>query len=106
MVRLRTKRLSVGSIKKIYVRNIGPYTIKHKISNNTYIVDLYEDLGINASFNMEDISLYYRPLSFDAIVIVSPLIARPTPQGPTIDSILEDQIFLHLDEQEHRFSVR
>ncbi|PKU76854.1 hypothetical protein MA16_Dca001460 [Dendrobium catenatum] len=61
MVRLRKERHQTGTYSKLAPRKLGPVAIKHKISDNAYVVELPPDVLTSATFNVADISPYYPP---------------------------------------------
>ena len=58
MLRNRPECLSPGANKKLHPHNSGPFKILKKIGPNAYVLDLPPDLGLNAIFNVEDLTLY------------------------------------------------
>ena len=55
MVRVRPERFSQGSAKKLQARSAGPFKIVQKIGSNAYRIDLPFEMGINPTFNVEDL---------------------------------------------------
>ena len=58
MLRNHPERLPPGTNKKLHPRNFGPFKILKKIGPSAYVSDLPPDLGLNATFNVEDLTLY------------------------------------------------
>lgn len=52
MVRIKPERLAIGANRKLSAKSMGPYTILHKIGDNAYLLDLPDDLGVSATFNI------------------------------------------------------
>ena len=57
MVRIRPERFSQGSAKKLQARSAGPFKILQRIGSNTYRIALPPEMGINPTFNVEDLVL-------------------------------------------------
>ena len=55
MVHLSKKRYPKGTYNKLKPRKFGPCKIKRRINDNTYLMDLPEELDINHVFNMVDL---------------------------------------------------
>ncbi|KAF8390901.1 hypothetical protein HHK36_023200 [Tetracentron sinense] len=55
MVRIRPE---LGAYKKLHSKSAGLYKVLKKISSNSYVLDLLEDMGISNVFNIEDLTLY------------------------------------------------
>jgi hypothetical protein len=61
MVYLRKGRLPTGAFGKLRNKKHSPCKILKKINDNTYVIDLPEDLAISSTFNMSDIFEYFQP---------------------------------------------
>jgi TPR repeat protein len=55
MVYLRKGQLPIGVSRKMKDKKYNPCKILQKINDNTYVVDLPEDLAISSTFNVVDI---------------------------------------------------
>ncbi|PKU75029.1 hypothetical protein MA16_Dca019957 [Dendrobium catenatum] len=60
-VRLKRDRLPVGEYSKLGKKKWGPFSIKSKINDNAYIVDLPEEFNTSHTFNVKDIYAYMPP---------------------------------------------
>ncbi|PKU69868.1 hypothetical protein MA16_Dca011886 [Dendrobium catenatum] len=56
IARLKKERFPTGAYSKLSSITLGPIAIKHKISENAYVVDLLPNILTSATFNMADIS--------------------------------------------------
>ncbi|PKU60170.1 hypothetical protein MA16_Dca029064 [Dendrobium catenatum] len=61
MVRMRKERYPAGTYSKLSPRKLGPVAIKHKISDNAYVVELPSDVLTSSTFNVADISPFHPP---------------------------------------------
>ncbi|PKU71893.1 hypothetical protein MA16_Dca026620 [Dendrobium catenatum] len=59
MAKFRKERFPTGTYSKLSPRKFGPFAIKHKISDNAYVLDLPPDILTSATFNVADLSPYY-----------------------------------------------
>ena len=95
MLRNRPECLSPGANKKLHPHNSGPFKILKKIGPNAYVLDLPPALGLNTTFNLEDLTLYKGhdhdcPSKEHEIQL---------PPSPPPSSVLVDQIVDVLDNQ-------
>ena len=63
MVRIRSERYPLGTVKKLHARSAWPFKNLKKINFNAYVIDLSSDFGISPSFNIEDL-IAYKGLNF------------------------------------------
>ncbi|KAI0503775.1 hypothetical protein KFK09_014718 [Dendrobium nobile] len=61
MVRMRKERHPTGTYSKLAPKKLGPVAIKHKISDNAYVLELPSDVLMSSTFNVAEISPYYPP---------------------------------------------
>ena len=59
MVHLRKDRFLVSTYNKLKAKRIVPFRIKHKVSDNTYVIDLPPDFQISPTFNVSDFFEYF-----------------------------------------------
>jgi len=87
MVRIRSERFLLGTVKKLHAREAGPFEVMKRINDNTYVLNLPEDFGISPIFNVEDLVVYKGP-DFNPI---NPLLDEPTQdltsKGPSLPSL-------------------
>ncbi|XP_051120410.1 uncharacterized protein LOC127244115 [Andrographis paniculata] len=58
-VHLRRERFPELRRGKLYPHGAGPFRVLERINDNAYRIALPEDLGVNATFNVADLSLFY-----------------------------------------------
>ncbi|PRQ21796.1 putative nucleotidyltransferase, Ribonuclease H [Rosa chinensis] len=91
LVRIKPERYTPGISKKLHPRTAGPYKVLKKISDNAYVLDVPEDMGINNVFNVEDLTLYPGHTNdTDATPIVQ--FPRAPCSKETIEDIVDHQI--------------
>ena len=54
VVRIYSKRFSLGTVKISHARSVGPFKILNKLNCNTYVIDLRRDYDISCTFNIND----------------------------------------------------
>ena len=59
MVYLHKERISAGSYTKLKPRKYGPFKIVKKISDNTYVMGLLNNMAMSKTFNVVDLYAYY-----------------------------------------------
>ncbi len=121
MVRIRPERLPLGTFKKLQSCSAGPFKVLKKISSNAYVVDLPEDYGISATFNIEDLVPYKKSTFIpsdpfvDTPVVVdqpdpAPAIEPPPPKFHArrehIEHILDEQVISTRRGSYQRYLVR
>ena len=57
MVRIRLDQYPKGTYKKSHLKNVGSYRVLKKVTSNSYVLDLPENMDINNIFNIEDLTL-------------------------------------------------
>ena len=61
MVRIRSERFSLGTVKKLHARGAGFFEVMKRINDYAYILNLPEGFGISPIFNVEDLVAYKCP---------------------------------------------
>ena len=61
MVHLRKHRFPTGDYHKLQAKKVGPFRIKQKINDNSYVIDLPPHWKIASTFNVADIHDYHPP---------------------------------------------
>lgn len=59
MIRIRKECFPVGTLNKLKPRKLGPFAIKKKWEDNTYLIDIPPELNLSPTFNILDIYKYY-----------------------------------------------
>ena len=65
MVRIRSERFLLGTVKKLHAREAGPFKVMKRINNNAYILKLPKGFGISPIFTVEDL-VTYKDLNFNS----------------------------------------
>jgi len=47
--------VSLGTVKMLHVRSVGPFKILNKLNFNTYVINLSKDYGISCTFNVNNL---------------------------------------------------
>lgn len=54
MVRMRKERYPIGQYSKLHPQKLGPFSIRKRINDNAYIIDLPPEIQTSATFNVSD----------------------------------------------------
>ena len=115
MVRIRPERFSQGSAKKLQARSAGPFKILQKIGSNAYRIDLPSEMGINPTFNVEDLVRSHNPIVDPSSLSwpFSDFSSQPVPPLPPpivhkeeIEEILDEEIVSTRDGGFQRYLVK
>ena len=116
MVRIRSKRIPKTFPKKLYERDMGPYSIIRKMGSNTYLLDLPNDMDISPVFNVER-GLATLPRQFEPSTLPSSVSVGEASKGAptmpslqyskeTVDIILDDEFVTSKDGGLSHFLVK
>ena len=61
MIHLNKSRFPIGEYHKLQAKNFGPFRVKQRINDNSYIIDLPTGWNISSTFNVSDLYEYYPP---------------------------------------------
>ena len=61
IIKLRPKRFSLGTMKKLHARRARSFKIIKKLGPNAYVLELPPDYGISSTFNISDLKEYNDP---------------------------------------------
>jgi hypothetical protein len=59
MAHLQKNRFPAGTYGRLKSRKYVPFRVKRKINDNTYVVELPEDMSISNTFNVSDLFSYH-----------------------------------------------
>ncbi|PKU81890.1 hypothetical protein MA16_Dca003907 [Dendrobium catenatum] len=60
-VRMQKKRLPAGTYSKLNRKKFGPFSVKHRINDNAYVIELPAEFNTSNTFNVTDLYPYFPP---------------------------------------------
>ncbi|PKU72104.1 hypothetical protein MA16_Dca006697 [Dendrobium catenatum] len=60
-VRMQKERMPAGTCNKLNRKKFGPFSVKHQINDNAYVIDLPAEFNTSNTFNIVDLYPYFPP---------------------------------------------